>query len=34
MFDAKASQPDVEIDLIIGLNLRIDDRYAENIQDR
>ena len=36
MFDAKASQPDVEIDLIIWLNLRIrmmaeltdqDDRY-------
>ena len=34
MFDAKTSQPDVEIDLIIWLNLDQDDRYVENIHDR
>ena len=35
MFDAKPSQPDVEIDLNHWLNLTDqDERYAENIQDR
>jgi hypothetical protein len=34
MFDAKPSQPDVEIDLSIWLEpTDQDDRYAENIQD-